>query len=85
MVKVSLQTNLEKNLSNSSYILLLYVNFEKNLTIGLDVLYIFNTHIKFHSNKILFTIRSIKLFLCIILYHKNLKFKHFIDDMAIDL
>ena len=44
-----------------------------------------NMHIKFHLNWMLFTIRSIKLFLCIILDHKNLKFKHLIDDIAINI
>ena len=56
-----------------------------NLFVGVPVLYIHNMHIKFHINQILFTIRSINLFLCIILDYKNLKFKHLIDDIAIDL
>ena len=33
----------------------------------------------------IFITRSISLFLCIILYYKNLKFKHLIDDIVIDL
>ena len=81
---VSLQTSLEKNPSKSSYILLLNVNFE-NLIVVLHVLYVLNIYVKFHSNRILFTIQSIKLFKCIILDKKNLKFKHLIDDIAMDL
>ena len=34
----------------------------ENLTIELHDLYILNTYVKFHSNRILFTIRSINLF-----------------------
>ena len=41
--------------SNSSYIFLLDVNFE-NLTVRLYVFCILNTHVKFCSNQILFTI-----------------------------
>ena len=37
------------------------VNF-KNLTIEFHVPYVLNMHIKFHSNRMLFTIRSINLF-----------------------
>ena len=37
------------------------MNFE-NLTIEFYIPYVLNMHIKFHSNWILFTIRSIKLF-----------------------
>ena len=43
--------------------------------IPLYVLYILNMHIKFRSNQMLFTIRSINLFfLYTILNYKNLKF-----------
>ena len=55
MDKVSLQTGLERNFSNFSYIFLLDVNFE-NLTVGLHVLYVLNMHIKFCLNTISFTI-----------------------------
>ena len=55
MDKVSLQTGLERNLSNFSYIFLLDVNFE-NLTVGLHVLYVLNMHITFCLNTISFTI-----------------------------
>ena len=58
-------------------------NFE-NLTVELHFLYVLNTHVKF-STRILFTIRSINLFLCIILDYEKLKFKYLIDDIAIDI
>ena len=57
----------------------------ENLTIRLYILYIINTYIKFYVNQVLFTIRFINFFLCIILYYINLKFKYLIDNMAIDL
>ena len=59
--KVSLPTNLEGNPSHSSFIFLLDVNFE-NLIVKLHFLYVVNTHVKFQSNKMLFTIQSINLF-----------------------
>ena len=34
----------------------------ENLTIELHVFYILKTHVKFHTNQMLFTIRSINLF-----------------------
>ena len=58
--KVSLQTSLERNFLNFSY-LFFGVNFE-NLTVEFHILYVFNMHIKFRSNRMLFTIRSINLF-----------------------
>ena len=39
------------------FFLKLNVNF-KNLTIGLYAFYVFNTHVKFHLNRILFTINQ---------------------------
>ena len=44
----------------------------ENLIIGLQVLYVFNTHVKFCANRMLFSIWSIKYFLCIILEYKKL-------------
>ena len=73
-----------KIVSKLSYYGLLNVNFE-NSTIGLHVFYVFNIHVKFHSNWMLFTIRSKNLYLVHIFYHKNLKFKHVIDDITINL
>ena len=58
--KVSLQTSLERNFLNFSY-LFFGVNFE-NLTVEFHILYVLNMHIKFRSNRMLFTIRSINLF-----------------------
>jgi len=34
----------------------------ENVTIGLHVLYVFKMYVKFHSNQILFTLRSINLY-----------------------
>ena len=63
------------------------MNFE-NLIVVLHVLYVLNIYVKFHSNRILFTIQSIKLFSM----HnfgfkkkKNLKLKHLINDIDMDL
>ena len=53
--KVSLQTSLERNSSNISYISFLGVNFE-NLTVEFHVPYVLNMCIKFRSNWMLFTI-----------------------------
>ena len=58
---IFLQINLERNFSNFSYIYFFMREFE-NLIVEFHVPYIFNTHIKFRLNKILFTIRSINLF-----------------------
>ena len=57
----------------------------ENLIIELHVLYVLRTHVKIHVNWILFTIRSITYFLCIILNYKNLKFKHLIYNIVINL
>ena len=61
MNKVSLQTSLKRNPLNLSYISFSGVNFE-NLTVEFQVPYILNMYIKFHSNRILFTMWSINLF-----------------------
>jgi len=60
------------------------VNFE-NLIVKLHVLYVLNIYVKFYLNRILFTIQSRNLFLCIILNHKNLKFQYLIDEITINL
>ena len=82
--KVYLQTNLKKNPSNFSYIFLLNVNFE-NLIVGMHVLYVLTTYIKFRSNRILFTIWSINLFFMHNFRLQNLKIKILIDDITTDL
>ena len=51
MNKVSLQTNLEKNPSKSSYVFILTVNFE-NLTVRLHILIISFILAKFQQNHI---------------------------------
>ena len=50
MNKVSFQTNLERNLSNLSYIFILSVKFE-NLTVGLHVLIISFMLAKFQEDQ----------------------------------
>ena len=70
MNKVSLQTSLERNSSNFSYIPFLGVNFE-NLNVEFHVPYVPNMHIKFRSNRILFD--QLIYFLYTILDYKNLK------------
>ena len=69
--KVSLQTSLERNFLNFSY-LFFGVNFE-NLTVEFHIPHVLNMYIKFRSNWILFIIQLINLFLYTILDHKNLK------------
>ena len=61
MNKVSLQTNLVRNSLNFLYISFFGVKFE-NLTVEFPIPYVLNIYIKFLSNRILFTIRSINLF-----------------------
>lgn len=56
------------------------MNFS-NLTVNLNILYVFNMHVKFYSNSILFTIQLIILFF---LCHKIVKFKYLIDDIKIN-
>ena len=53
--KVSLQTSLERNLSNIADNYLLDVKFV-NLIVVFHALYILNMQVKFHSNRILFSI-----------------------------
>ena len=59
------------------------MNFE-NIIAKLHVIYVFNIHVKFHSNWMLFIIQLINLLLMHILDHRNLKFKYLIDDIVID-
>ena len=54
-------SSFEKNSSNLSYISFFGVNF-KNLTIEFHVPYVLKMHIKFRSNRMLFTIQSINFF-----------------------
>ena len=59
--KIFLQISLEKFFSKFLYFSSFSVNFE-SLTVEFHVPYVLNIHIKFRSNWILFTIRSINLF-----------------------
>ena len=56
----------------------------KNLTVELHILYILNKYVKYFTNWILFKLRPINYYLCIFLDYKNSKFKHFIDNIAIN-
>ena len=60
------------------------MNFQ-NLTVKLHVLCALNMCVKFRSNRMLFTIRSINLFFIRNFLSQNLKFKNVIDDIAIEL
>ena len=57
----------------------------ENLIFRLHILYVLNTNVKFCINQILFTIQSLNLFFIHnFIVQKNVKFKHFIDDIAIN-
>ena len=56
------------------------VTYIENLIVGLYILYILNTHVKFRANQMLFIVQSITYFLYIILNYKIL-----IDNIAIDI
>ena len=62
-----------------------FATYFENLIIGLHVHYFLNILAKFCVNQMLFTIRSINLFLCIILDYKNLKFKYLIDNIVVSI
>ena len=72
----SLATTLTKKI-----VLIIY--FE-NLIVGLQVFYVFNTHVKFRVNQMLFTIRSINLFFMYNLTCENFNFAHLIYNIVID-
>ena len=63
---------------------IIMATYFENLTIGLHILYV-DMYVKFRANWMLFIIQSINFFLSITLDYKNLKFKHLIDDIVIDL
>ena len=69
--------NLERYSLNFLYIYFFSVNFE-NLIIEFYISYVLNMRIKFHSNWILFTSRSIKLFFIHNFRSQNLKFNIFL-------
>ena len=56
----------------------------ENSTVGLQVLYILNMHANFHTNRMLFTIRSINLSCIHYFKLQKLIFLQLIDDMTID-
>ena len=75
--------------------IIIITKYFENLTVRLHILYALNIYVKFCDNQILFTILFIRLyfmhnFKLQKLYdkkknYKNLQFKQFIDDRAIDL
>ena len=81
---LSLQISLERNPSNLLYIFLLDVNFE-NTIVELHVLYVLNTHVKFHLNRMLFTIQSMNLFFMHNFRLQKLEILAFVDELAISL
>ena len=60
------------------------ITYFKNIIVELYVIFVLNTHVKFRVNRMLFIILFINLFLCMILSCKNLKFKHLINNIAIN-
>ena len=84
---------LEKDGVKSSQKIINMSTYFENLTIKFHILYIFNTYVKFRINQIFFCYFIHKLilyiyiymFIYIILYHKNMKFKHLIDEIFNDL
>ena len=63
--------------------LLMNLYFE-NSTIGLHVLYVLNMHVNFHTNWMLFTVRSINSYFMHYFKLQKLKYIQLIDDMTID-
>ena len=57
----------------------------KNSTIGLQVLYVINMHTNFHTNRMLFIIRSINSSFIHYFKLQKLEFIQLINDMTIDL
>jgi len=56
----------------------------ENLSVELYVLYAFNTHVKFVSIRYYLLYDLQAYILCIILNYKNLPFKQYIDNIAIN-
>ena len=57
----------------------------ENSIFGLHVLYVLNIHAKFHTNQMLFTIRSINSSFIRYFKLQKLEFVQLIDHMTIDL
>ena len=64
--------------------LLMNLYFE-NFIVGLHILYVLNMHVKFHTNQMLFIIRSINSSFMYYFKLQKPKFIQLIDDMTIDL
>ena len=83
MNKISLQTSLERVFK--LLMQLIFWGEIKNITIKFHVPYVLNVHIKFHSNRMLFIIQLIKLFLMHNFRSQKFKILTFFDDIIIDL
>ena len=57
----------------------------ENIIVELHVLYVLNTHVKFHSNRMLFTIQSMNLFFMHNFRLQKLEILAFVDELAISL
>ena len=64
---------------------LLLNSYLENFTVGLYVLYVFDIHANFYTNKMLFTIRFINLYFMQYFKLQKLEFKKLINNMAINL
>ena len=60
------------------------VTYFENLTIRLYIFYVFNAHVKFWVNWVLFTIQFINLFFMPNFRQQPLNLKHLIDNITID-
>ena len=56
----------------------------KNFTVGLHILYVLNMHVSFHTNQMLFTIRSINSYFMYYFKLQKLEFIQLIDHMIIN-
>ena len=56
----------------------------ENFTVGLHILYVLNMHVSFHTNQMLFTIRSINSYFMYYFKLQKLEFIQLIDHMIIN-
>ena len=82
---VQVTPNVTLNYITLHLIIFLLDWYFKNLTIELHVKYVFNMHTKLCANHMQFTIQSKNPSFMHNFKHQNLKFKHLIDDIVINL
>ena len=58
---------------------------EYTIEVGLHVLYVFNIHVNFYTNQMLFTIQSKNSYFMQYCKLQILEFKQLIDDMTINV